>query len=154
SYAPGTNWVIQGDCLQVLPALPDKCADLIFADPPYNLQLQQELWRPNRTRVDAVNDDWDRFTGFAEYDAFTRAWLTECRRVVKDNGTVWVMASYHSVFRIGAIMQDLGYWFLNAVAWIRTNPMPHFRGVRFCNAHEELIWAAKSKRLAHGYTFN
>src|SRR5262249_18272810 len=119
SYAPGTNWVIQGDCLQVLPALPDKCADLIFADPPYNLQLQQELWRPNRTRVDAVNDDWDRFTGFAEYDAFTRAWLTECRRVVKDNGTVWVMASYHSVFRIGAIMQDLGYWFLNAVAWIR-----------------------------------
>jgi DNA modification methylase len=154
AYAPGINWVIQGDCLQVLPSLPDKCADVIFADPPYNLQLQQELWRPNRTRVDAVNDDWDRFTGFAEYDAFTRAWLTESRRVLKDNGTIWAMATYHSVFRIGAIMQDLGFWLLNAVAYVKTNPMPQFRGVRFCNAHEELIWAAKSKRLAHGYTFN
>jgi DNA modification methylase len=154
AYVPGINWVIHGDCLQVLPSLPEKCADLIFADPPYNLQLQQELWRPNRTRVDAVNDDWDRFADFAEYDAFTRAWLTACRRVLKDDGALWVIGSYHSIFRIGAIMQDLDFWFMNAVAWIRTNPMPQFRGVRFCNAHEELIWAAKSKKLARGYTFN
>ncbi|MBI3362165.1 MAG: site-specific DNA-methyltransferase [Chloroflexi bacterium] len=144
--------VIHGDCLDVLATLPEKSVDLIFADPPYNLQLQQELWRPNMTKVDAVNDDWDRFGGFAEYDGFTRDWLTACRRVLKDDGTMWTMGTYHNVHRLGAVLQDLGFWILNEVVWIKTNPMPNFRGVRFTNANETLLWAQK-KRGAH-YTFN
>jgi site-specific DNA-methyltransferase (adenine-specific) len=144
--------IIQGDCIQVLSGLPESSIDLIFADPPYNLQLQQELWRPNMTRVEAVNDDWDHFENFQAYDDFSLAWLSACRRVLKDSGTIWVIGSYHNIFRIGAIMQDLGYWFLNDVIWVKTNPMPNFRGVRFTNAHETLIWACKAK--GSRYTFN
>jgi len=144
--------ILHGDCVDVLKKLPEKSIDLIFADPPYNLQLSQELWRPNMTKVDAVDDDWDQFGSFEDYDIFSRAWLTACHRVLKDNGTMWVIGSYHNIFRIGTIMQDLGFWILNDVLWIKTNPMPNFRGVRFTNAHETLIWASKSKGAS--YTFN
>ena len=144
--------LLQGDCVDVLASLPEKSIDLIFADPPYNLQLQQDLWRPNMTKVDAVDDAWDQFASFAEYDQFTRGWLSACRRVLKDTGTLWVIGSYHNIYRVGAILMDLGYWILNDVVWCKTNPMPNFRGVRFTNAHETLLWAQK-KRGAH-YTFN
>jgi len=144
--------IIHGDCVEVLNNLPENSIDLIFADPPYNLQLQQDLWRPNMTRVDAVNDDWDQFQSFKSYDDFSRQWLTACRRVLKDTGTIWVIGSYHNIYRVGSIMQDIGYWFLNDVIWIKTNPMPNFRGVRFTNAHEILLWASKSKGAK--YTFN
>ncbi|HOG45190.1 MAG TPA: site-specific DNA-methyltransferase [Anaerolineae bacterium] len=144
--------IIHGDCVEALSALPEKSIDLVFADPPYNLQLQQALWRPNMTRVDAVDDEWDRFAGFAEYDAFTQAWLTACRRVLKDTGTLWVIGSYHNIYRVGAILQDLGYWVLNDIIWVKWNPMPNFRGVRFTNAHETLIWA--QVRRGARYTFN
>ena len=144
--------IIQGDCIEVLNSFPEKSVDLIFADPPYNLQLQQELWRPNMTRVDAVNDRWDQFDSFKAYDQFSRTWLHACKRVLKDTGTIWVIGSYHNIYRIGAIMQDLGYWFLNDIIWIKTNPMPNFRGVRFTNAHEILLWASRSK--GSKYTFN
>ena len=146
------NQIIQGDCIDVLSRLPERSVDLIFADPPYNLQLRQALWRPNMTRVDAVDDAWDRFDSFAAYDAFTRGWLTACRRALKETGTLWVIGSYHNIYRVGAIMQDLGFWFLNDVAWIKTNPMPNFRGVRFTNAHETLLWAAKAQGAR--YIFN
>jgi site-specific DNA-methyltransferase (adenine-specific) len=144
--------IIHGDCRQVMNALPERSIDLIFADPPYHLQLQHELWRPNLTRVQAVEEDWDQFSSNAEYDEFTRAWLSACQRLLKETGTIWVIGMYHNIYRIGAIMQDLGYWFLNDITWIKTNPMPNFRGVRFTNAHETLIWASLDKR-AH-YTFN
>jgi site-specific DNA-methyltransferase (adenine-specific) len=144
--------ILQGDCVEVLDTLPEKSVDLIFADPPYNLQLQQELWRPNMTKVDAVDDSWDQFGGFAEYDAFTRAWLTACRRVLKDTGTIWLIGSYHNVYRVGAILMDLGYWILNDIVWEKVNPMPNFRGVRFTNAHETLLWAQKERGAR--YTFN
>ena len=144
--------IYQGDCVDILSSLPDRSVDLVFADPPYNLQLQQELWRPNMTRVDAVDDEWDRFDGFAAYDQFTRDWLTACRRVLKDTGTIWVIGSYHNIYRIGAALMDLDYWILNDVVWIKQNPMPNFRGVRFTNAHETLIWA--QKRRGARYTFN
>jgi site-specific DNA-methyltransferase (adenine-specific) len=144
--------IIQGDCVNVLNTLPEKSVDLIFADPPYNLQLQQDLWRPNMTRVDAVNDEWDRFDSLAAYDVFTRAWLTACRRVLSDTGTLWVIGSYHNIYRIGSILMDLGYWMLNDVAWIKKNPMPQFRGVRFANAHETLLWVQKHQGAR--YTFN
>ncbi len=144
--------VLHGDCIELLETLPENSVDLIFADPPYNLQLRQALWRPNMTRVDAVDDEWDRFASFADYDAFTRAWLSACRRVLKDTGTLWVIGSYHNIYRVGAVLQDLDYWILNDVVWTKTNPMPNFRGVRFTNAHETLLWAQK-KRGAR-YTFN
>jgi site-specific DNA-methyltransferase (adenine-specific) len=144
--------VVLGDCVEVLERLPPDSIDLIFADPPYNLQLRQELWRPNSTRVDAVDDEWDRFSDFAAYDAFTEAWLRACRRVLKSTGTIWVIGTYHNIFRIGRLMQDLDFWILNDIIWVKTNPMPNFRGVRFTNAHETLIWAQK-KRGAR-YTFN
>ena len=144
--------VIVGDCIEVMNRLPEGCVDLIFADPPYNLQLQQELYRPNLTRVDAVDDEWDRFESFEAYDQFTTAWLTAARRVLKDTGTLWVIGTYHNIFRIGKILQDLGFWILNDIAWIKVNPMPNFRGVRFTNAHETLIWAQKHK--GKPYTFN
>lgn len=146
------NEIIQGDCIEVLERLPENSVDVIFADPPYNLQLAQELWRPNMTRVDAVNDSWDQFSSFEAYDHFTSAWLKACRRVLKESGTIWVIGSYHNIFRVGSRLQDLGYWILNDVIWIKTNPMPNFRGVRFTNAHETLIWAAKQK--GEKYTFN
>jgi modification methylase len=144
--------VLQGDCRAILASLPERSVDLIFADPPYNLQLQQDLWRPNMTKVDAVNDAWDRFEDFAAYDCFTREWLQACRRVLTDTGTIWIIGSYHNIYRVGTILMDLGYWILNDVVWSRTNPMPNFRGVRFTNAHETLIWAQKTKGAK--YTFN
>lgn len=144
--------VIEGDCVEVLNTLPERSVDLIFADPPYNLQLRQELWRPNLTRVDAVNDAWDRFESLEAYDAFSRAWLTACRRVLKDDGTIWVIGTYHNIYRLGSMMQDLGFWFLNDIVFVKANPMPNFRGVRFTNAHETLIWASKFKGAR--YTFN
>ncbi|MGB8214612.1 MAG: site-specific DNA-methyltransferase [Anaerolineales bacterium] len=144
--------ILSGDCLENLAQLPEASVDLVFADPPYNLQLSQELWRPNRTRVEAVEDAWDKFTSFEEYDRFTRAWLSACRRVLKDTGMLWVIGTYHNIYRVGAILQDLGFWILNDVIFIKTNPMPNFRGVRFTNAHETLLWAQKKKGAK--YTFN
>ncbi|MBS1249766.1 MAG: Modification methylase DpnIIB [Chloroflexi bacterium] len=146
------NQIFQGDCVEVLDTLPRHSVDLIFADPPYNLQLENELYRPNRTKVDAVDDAWDQFQSFAAYDAFTKAWLSACQRVLKPDGTLWVIGSYHNIFRVGRIMQDLGYWFLNDVIWVKTNPMPNFRGTRFTNAHETLLWASPHKGAK--YTFN
>lgn len=144
--------IIQGDSLEVLASFPESSVDLIFADPPYNLQLRQELYRPNMTLVDAVDDTWDKFASFRDYDDFTRSWLSACRRILGKSGTIWVIGTYHNIFRVGAIMQELGYWMLNDVVWVKTNPMPNFRGVRFTNAHETLIWASKSKGAK--YTFN
>jgi site-specific DNA-methyltransferase (adenine-specific) len=144
--------ILSGDCIEILAQLPENSVDLVFADPPYNLQLSQELWRPNRTLVGAVEDDWDKFTSFEEYDRFTRTWLSACKRVLKSTGTLWVIGTYHNIYRIGTILQDLGFWILNDVIFIKTNPMPNFRGVRFTNAHETLIWAQKKKGAQ--YTFN
>lgn len=144
--------VLVGDCRQILADLPEGSIDLIFADPPYNLQLEGELWRPNLTKVDAVDDDWDQFDNFAQYDAFTREWLTACRRVLKPTGTLWVIGSYHNIYRVGKIVQDLQYWVLNDVVWVKANPMPNFRGVRLTNAHETLLWVQKEKGAK--YTFN
>jgi len=144
--------IIQGDCIEVLNSMPEKSVDLVFADPPYNLQLQNELWRPNMTKVDAVDDEWDKFSDLAEYDRFTRNWLTACRRALKDTATLWVIGSYHNIYRVGTILMDLGFWILNDIIWLKTNPMPNFRGVRFTNAHETLIWAQKQKGAR--YTFN
>ena len=146
------NQVIEGDCVARMAELPEGCADLIFADPPYNLQLQKELRRPDNSKVDAVDDEWDQFSSFAEYDRFTRAWLTEARRVLKDTGAIWVIGSYHNIFRVGSILQDLGFWILNDVVWRKANPMPNFRGKRFTNAHETMIWATKNPKQS--YTFN
>ena len=144
--------ILVGDCVERLAELPEESIDLIFADPPYNLQLSGELWRPNLTKVDAVNDRWDQFDSFEAYDRFSRAWLSACRRVLKPDGALWVMGTYHNIYRLGAMIQELGYWILNDVLWIKSNPMPNFRGVRFTNAHETLIWSAKSKDSK--YTFN
>ena len=144
--------ILHGDCIEVLNSLPEKSVDLIFADPPYNLQLRNTLWRPNMTQVDAVDDEWDQFDNNGEYDHFSQMWLSACKRVLKDSGTIWVIGTYHNIYRVGAIIQDLGYWILNDVVWIKTNPMPNFRGVRLTNAHETLIWASKSK--GSKYTFN
>jgi modification methylase len=149
----GPETIIQGDCIEELARLPAKSVDLVFADPPYNLQLGGDLLRPNNSKVDAVDDHWDQFASFEAYDAFTRAWLTECRRVLKDDGSLWVIGSYHNIFRVGASLQDLGFWILNDVIWRKTNPMPNFKGTRFTNAHETLIWAAKG-RGPKRYTFN
>ncbi|MEO5953056.1 MAG: site-specific DNA-methyltransferase, partial [Chloroflexia bacterium] len=145
--------ILPGDNLSVLASLPDQSVDLVFADPPYNLQLNNVLMRPNNTLVDAVDDYWDQFANFAEYDHYTEAWLRECRRVLKDTGTIWVIGSYHNIFRVGKIMMDIGYWMLNSVQWIKSNPTPQFRGVRFTNSHETLIWAKKSQNQKR-YTFN
>jgi modification methylase len=147
------NEVLVGDSIEVMQSLPGGCVDLIFADPPYNLQLDGELLRPNNSRVDGVDQAWDKFSSFADYDRFTRAWLTEARRVLRPNGTAWVIGSYHNIFRVGAAMQDLSFWILNDVVWRKTNPMPNFRGRRFTNAHETLIWAARDAGQTR-YTFN
>ena len=144
--------IIVGDCVAQMAALPAASIDLVFADPPYNLQLKGDLKRPDDSRVDAVDDDWDKFASFAEYDAFTRAWLSACRRLLKPAGTLWVIGSYHNIYRVGAILQDLGFWILNDVVWRKSNPMPNFRGRRFTNAHETLIWAAREQTSR--YTFN
>lgn len=146
------NQVIQGNCVTLMNALPPESVDVVFADPPYNLQLKNDLWRPNHTQVDAVNDEWDQFESFEAYDRFTKDWLTACRRVLKPAGTLWVIGSYHNIYRVGAILQDLNYWILNDVVWIKSNPMPNFRGVRLTNAHETLIWAQRERGAS--YTFN
>ena len=148
-----TDVVIEGDCIAAMRSLPAGCADLVFADPPYNLQLEGELRRPDNSRVDAVDDGWDQFASFADYDRFTRDWLTAARHVLKDTGALWVIGSYHNIFRVGAILQDLGFWIMNDVVWRKTNPMPNFRGRRFTNAHETLIWATKDRKQK-SYTFN
>jgi len=145
--------IVLGDCIAEMAKLPANSVDLVFADPPYNLQLGGDLLRPDNSKVDAVDDDWDRFASFADYDRFTRAWLSEARRVLKDEGALWVIGSYHNIFRVGSALQDLGFWILNDVIWRKSNPMPNFKGARFTNAHETLIWAAKH-RGPKRYTFN
>jgi modification methylase len=150
--AAGSGRIVIGDCVAAMAALPAASVDLVFADPPYNLQLKGDLKRPDDSRVEAVDDDWDKFASFADYDAFTRAWLSACRRVLKPAATLWVIGSYHNIFRVGTILQDLGFWILNDVVWRKSNPMPNFRGRRFTNAHETLIWAAREQ--ASRYTFN
>mgnify|MGYP002778617863 FL=1 len=146
------NTILAGDCIQAMRALPEASVDLIFADPPYNLQLRGELHRPDNSLVDAVDDDWDKFAGFEAYDRFTRDWLAAARRILKPNGAIWVIGSYHNVFRLGTALQDLGFWLLNDVVWRKSNPMPNFRGKRFTNAHETLIWASRDQ--AARYTFH
>ena len=145
--------VILGDCIAELEKLPANSVDVVFADPPYNLQLEGALSRPDQSVVDAVDDDWDKFASFEAYDAFTRAWLLQCRRVMKKDATLWVIGSYHNIFRVGAILQDLGFWILNDVVWRKANPMPNFRGRRFTNAHETMIWASRGPD-AKAYTFH
>ncbi len=146
------NTIIDGDCIEVMNSLPAGSVDLMFADPPYNLQLRGDLHRPDNSKVDAVDDHWDQFDSFARYDAFTRAWLKAARRLLKPNGAIWVIGSYHNVFRLGAELQNQGFWLLNDVVWRKSNPMPNFRGKRFTNAHETLIWASKEEGAK--YTFN
>ncbi len=150
---PILDSILQGDCLEELRKLPASSIDLIFADPPYNLQLSGELLRPDQSRVEGVDEAWDQFATFQAYDAFTRDWLTACQRVLKDTGTLWVIGSYHNIFRVGTQLQDLGFWILNDVVWRKTNPMPNFRGKRFTNAHETMIWASKTAGQKT-YTFN
>ncbi|MFD1787629.1 site-specific DNA-methyltransferase [Sphingomonas floccifaciens] len=144
--------ILKGDCIEVMRALPAASVDLIFADPPYNLQLGGDLNRPDGSHVDAVTDEWDKFETLGHYDRFTRAWLTEARRILKPNGAIWVIGSYHNIFKVGAAIQDLGYWILNDIVWRKANPMPNFKGTRFTNAHETLIWASMGEKSR--YTFN
>lgn len=144
--------VLTGDCIDLMNSLPEGSVDLVFADPPYNLQLKGDLHRPDNSRVDGVDNEWDRFASFETYDAFTRAWLAAARRVLKPDGAIWVIGSYHNIFRVGSVLQDAGFWILNDVVWRKTNPMPNFRGKRLTNAHETLIWAGKSDSAK--YTFN
>ena len=147
------NKVIAGDCIEGMKTLPAASIDLIFADPPYNLQLKKDLFRPNETKVHGVDDKWDKFSSFREYDKFSEAWLKECQRALKPEGTLWAIGSYHNIFRTGAILQNLGFWILNDVIWIKTNPMPNFKGTRFNNAHETLIWAAKSEKAKFQFNY-
>ncbi|MDF1726296.1 MAG: site-specific DNA-methyltransferase [Sulfitobacter sp.] len=146
------NTILAGDCIEAMNGLPEASIDLIFADPPYNLQLRGDLHRPDNSRVDAVDDEWDQFASFKAYDDFTRAWLKAARRLLKPNGAIWVIGSYHNIFRVGAALQDAGFWILNDVVWRKSNPMPNFRGKRFTNAHETMIWAGKDENAK--YTFN
>jgi len=146
------NSILVGECVELMNSLPEGSVDMVFADPPYNLQLGGDLHRPNNTKVDGVDDDWDRFDGFAAYDTFTRDWLMAARRILKPNGTLWVIGSYHNIYRVGTVLQDVGFWMLNDVVWRKTNPMPNFRGRRFTNAHETLLWCARSQESK--YLFN
>jgi modification methylase len=145
--------VLLGDCVQLMRMLPPASVHCVFADPPYNLQLRGELRRPDDSLVDGVDEEWDRFTDFAAYDRFTREWLTECRRIMRKDGTIWVIGSYHNIFRIGTILQDLGFWILNDVVWRKANPMPNFRGRRFTNAHETIIWAARDRDSRYKFNY-
>lgn len=147
-----TNHIYQGSCADVMAKLPEESVDMVFADPPYNLQLSGELRRPNNSEVAAVTESWDKFDDYSAYDSFTRDWLSATRRILKPNGTMWVIGSYHNIFRVGSILQDLGFWILNDVIWRKTNPMPNFRGRRFTNAHETLLWCARDP--AAKYRFN
>ncbi len=144
--------ILIGDCIAMLRTLPTASVDMVFADPPYNLQLGGDLFRPEGGRVDAVDDHWDQFASLAVYDAFCREWLAECRRILKPDGTIWVIGSYHNIFRVGALLQDQGFWILNDIVWRKANPMPNFKGTRFTNAHETLIWASQGEKAR--YTFN
>ncbi len=146
------NVIIQGDCIAEMAQLPSRSVDMIFADPPYNLQLGGDLFRPEGSRVDAVDNDWDKFDSLTAYDDFTRDWLHEARRILKDDGTIWVIGSYHNIYRVGALLQDAEFWILNDIVWRKSNPMPNFRGTRFTNAHETLLWCAKDEKAR--YTFN
>ena len=146
------NQILRMDCIEAMRSLPDCSIDMVFADPPYNLQLGGDLLRPDNSKVDAVNDEWDKFASFAIYDKFTREWLAEARRILKPDGSLWVIGSYHNIFRVGTAVQDAGYWILNDIVWRKSNPMPNFKGTRFTNAHETLIWASKSEKSK--YTFN
>lgn len=146
--------ILAGDCIDILRGIPDRSVDMVFADPPYNLQLGGDLHRPDNSKVDAVDDSWDQFESFAAYDAFSSAWLKEARRVLKPNGTIWVIGSYHNIFRLGVTLQDQGYWILNDVVWRKTNPMPNFKGRRFTNAHETLIWAAKGPGSKYRFNYD
>lgn len=152
AHALPLNTILDGDCIEVMNSLPEASVDLIFADPPYNLQLRGDLHRPDNSKVDAVDNDWDQFDSFAVYDKFTKAWLKGARRLLKPNGAIWVIGSYHNIFRVGAALQDQGYWILNDVVWRKSNPMPNFRGKRLTNAHETMIWAGKDESST--YTFN
>src|SRR5579885_3647065 len=145
--------IVVGDCVAEMAKLPAASVDLVFADPPYNPQLASDLKRPDDSHVDAVTDDWDKFASFQAYDDFTRAWLLAARRVLKPSGTIWVIGSYHNIFRVGALMQDLGFWILNDVIWRKTNPMPNFRGRRFTNAHETLIWCARDREARYRFNY-
>ncbi len=147
------NRILVGDCIELMRAMPEASVDMVFADPPYNLQLDGDLHRPNNTRVDGVDQDWDRFEGFAAYDAFTRDWLEAARHVLKPDGALWVIGSYHNIFRVGCQLQDLGFWILNDVIWRKTNPMPNFRGRRFTNAHETLIWCSRDKDSRYRFNY-
>src|SRR5262252_6715890 len=153
SRAIESSRVLIGDCVAEMAKLPAQSVDLVFADPPYNLQLQGDLKRPDDSRVDAVDDAWDKFASFSAYDDFTRDWLTACRRVMKPNATLWVIGSYHNIFRVGTLLQELNFWILNDIVWRKSNPMPNFRGRRFTNAHETLIWAVRDAEHRN-YTFN
>src|SRR3954466_8858409 len=153
THSEPSRSILVGDCVAEMARLPAASVDLIFADPPYNLQLQGDLKRPDDSKVDAVDDDWDKFSSFSAYDDFTRAWLMAARRLMKPSATIWVIGSYHNIFRVGTVLQDLGFWILNDVVWRKTNPMPNFRGRRFTNAHETMIWAGREPG-AKGYTFN
>lgn len=148
-----TNLIHKGDCADVMRSLPEKSVDMVFADPPYNLQLGGDLHRPNNSKVDAVDDHWDQFESLKVYDDFTRDWLSGVRHVLKDDGSIWVIGSYHNIFRLGSILQDMGFWILNDIIWRKSNPMPNFRGRRFCNAHETLIWAAKSEKSKYRFNY-
>ncbi len=148
------NRILEGDSIEMMKKLPSGSVDAIFADPPYNLQLEGELLRPNNSKVDAVDDEWDQFESFAAYDKFSRAWLTEAQRVLKKDGALWVIGSYHNIFRIGTALQDLGFWILNDIIWRKTNPMPNFRGKRFTNAHETLIWCSKDKNSKYRFNYD
>jgi len=148
------NKILQGSCIELMKGMPARSIDMIFADPPYNLQLQGELHRPDNSRVNGVEDAWDKFSSFADYDKFSKEWLLEARRLLKDDAAIWVIGSYHNIFRIGAMMQDLGFWILNDIVWRKTNPMPNFRGRRFTNAHETMIWASKSENSKYRFNYD
>ncbi len=147
------NRVLVGDCIEIMSKLPSESVDLIFADPPYNLQLNGELQRPDESNVDGVKESWDKFDTFFEYDKYTNCWMQAARRILKPNGTIWVMGTYHNIFRLGYLMQNLGFWLLNDIVWRKVNPMPNFRGRRFTNAHETLIWASKSSNSKYTYNY-
>lgn len=148
------NVILPGDCIEMMKTLPARSIDVIFADPPYNLQLGGDLSRPDNSEVKGVVEDWDKFSSFASYDKFCREWLLEAKRLLKDDGTIWVIGSYHNIFRLGALMQDLGFWILNDIVWRKTNPMPNFRGRRFTNAHETMIWASKSENSKYRFNYD
>ena len=148
------NRIVNGCSLKLLKAIPSRTFDLVFADPPYNLQIGEKLKRPDNSKVNGVNDKWDQFKSFKDYDNFCKNWLTECKRILKDNGSIWVIGSYHNIFRVGYHMQNLDYWILNDVIWKKNNPMPNFRGTRFTNAHETLIWASKNKKSKYTFNYN